>query len=162
MDELLDKDKTKLWSAVLGQIGKGDIVDMARLQLGNDGQIYWSWYGFESRVEWCACFVSWCANKCGYIASGVIPKFAKCQNAVTWFTDRGQWRDKNYTPKTGDLIFFDWEDNGFTGTADHVGIVEKVEGNTVYTIEGNSDDKCAERSYKIGYKELLGYGVPNY
>ena len=59
--------------------GNQAIVEVALTQLGNEGgQPYWSWYGFEGRVEWCACFVSWCANECGYIDTGVIPKFAGC------------------------------------------------------------------------------------
>ena len=65
-------------------------------------------------------------------------------------------------PKEGDIIFFDWQSNGFIGTADHVGIVEKVVGNTVYTIEGNSGDMCRERTYEIGAADILGFGVPMY
>ena len=163
LDELLAEDKAKLWIDVLYEFGSDDIVSVARSQLGNSGgQPYWSWYGFDSRVEWCACFVSWCANECGYIDAGVIPKFAGCQNAVNWFSERGQWHDRSYTPKVGDIIFFDWESGGYTGTADHVGIVEKVVGNTIYTIEGNSDDQCKEQTYEIGYDEILGFGVPAY
>ena len=75
------------------------------------GQPYWSWYGFSSRVEWCACFVSWCANQCGYIEAGVIPKFAGCRNAVNWFQERGQWQDRYYTPNPGDIIFCDSMEN---------------------------------------------------
>ena len=57
--------------------GDGEIVAVALSQLGNvGGQPYWSWYGFESQVDWCACFVSWCANECGYLDAGVIPRFA--------------------------------------------------------------------------------------
>ena len=89
---------------------------------------YWSWYGFSSRVEWCACFVSWCANECGYIETGVIPKYAGCVNGVQWFKDRGQWMDGSAEPAPGMIIFFDWDDeNGQDGLSDHTGIVEKVE-----------------------------------
>ena len=144
-----------------------NIVNVAKSQLGNDGgQPYWSWMGFNSRVEWCACFVSWCANECGYISVGVIPKFAACRNAVVWFQERGLWKDASYTPKKGDLIFFDWDNKSGSGSqdgiADHVGIVEKAADNKIYTIEGNSGDKCAQRSYDIGYYELLGFGIPQY
>ncbi len=165
LSELLSTENASLWGDVLYGISVGcnDIVEVARTQLGNvGGQPYWSWYGFNSRVEWCACFVSWCANECGYIESGVIPKFAGCRNAVNWFQARGQWQDRYYTPNPGDIIFFDWEYNGISGLADHVGIVEKVDGNTVYTIEGNSGDMCAERRYTIGYFEVLGYAQPMY
>ena len=163
--ELLSTENASLWGDVLYgiSVGSNDIVEVARTQLGNvGGQPYWSWYGFNSRVEWCACFVSWCANQCGYIEAGVIPKFAGCRNAVNWFQERGQWQNRYYTPNPGDIIFFDWEYNGISGLADHVGIVEKVDGNTVYTIEGNSGDMCTERHYKIGYYEVLGYAQPMY
>ena len=133
-------------------------------QLSNEGgQPYWSWYGFEGRVEWCACFVSWCANECGYIDSGVIPKFAGCVNGVQWFKDRGRWQDNSFEPSAGQIIFFDWDDeNGQDGVSDHTGIVEKVENGIVYTVEGNSGDTCRQKQYPVGYYEILGYGVPAY
>lgn len=143
--------------------GSGAIVEVAASQIGNvGGQPYWSWYGFGGRVEWCACFVSWCADQCGYIEAGIVPKFALCSDGVTWFQQQGQWQDNTYTPSPGDIIFYDWAKDGQDGNADHVGIVEKVEGSTVYTIEGNSGDSCRQRSYAIGYYEILGYGVPAY
>jgi hypothetical protein len=164
--ELLAEGNRSMWSAVLYGIGTGDgeIVTVALSQLGNvGGQPYWSWYGFGSRVEWCACFVSWCANECGYIDAGVIPKFAGCGNGVQWFKDRGLWQDRNYEPRPGDIIFFDWNDEyGQDGDSDHVGIVEKVEGSVVYTVEGNSGDMCQENQYTVGYYEILGYGTPAY
>ncbi len=140
------------------------IVEVARSQIGNvGGEPYWSWYGFTERVEWCACFVSWCANKCGYIRSGIIPKFSGCINGVDWFKDRGQWIGNSFEPSPGMIIFFDWDDeDGQDGNADHVGIVEKVENGRVYTIEGNTSDSCHQRSYSVGYYQILGYGVPDY
>ena len=140
------------------------IVEVARSQIGNvGGEPYWSWYGFTERVEWCACFVSWCANTCGYISSGIIPKFSGCINGVDWFRDRGQWIGNSFEPSPGMIIFFDWDDeDGQDGNADHVGIVEKVENGRVYTIEGNTSDSCRQRSYPVGYYEILGYGIPAY
>ena len=140
------------------------IVEVARSQIGNmGGEPYWSWYGFTERVEWCACFVSWCANKCGYIDSGIIPKFSGCINGVDWFKDRGQWIGNSFEPSPGMIIFFDWNDeDGQDGKADHVGIVEKVENGRVYTIEGNTSDSCRQRSYPVGYYQILGYGIPVY
>ena len=136
------------------------IVEVALTQIGNEGgQPYWSWYGFDSRVEWCACFVSWCADQCGYIDSGLIPKFAGCIDGANWFKSNNRWNDRNYEPKAGDIIFFDWEGDG---TTDHVGIVEKCENGTVYTVEGNSGDSVCQNSYPVGYYEILGYGVPAY
>lgn len=140
--------------------GNQAIVEVALTQLGNEGgQPYWSWYGFNGRVEWCACFVSWCADQCGYLDSGIIPKFSLCSDGVDWFKGNGQWQDKNYEPSAGTIIFFDW--NG-DGTIDHVGIVEKCENGVVYTVEGNSGDACRQNSYPVGYYEILGYGCPNY
>ena len=122
-----------------------------------------SWYGFDSRVEWCACFVSWCANECGYIDAGVIPKFAACASqGVPWFKERGLWQDNSYEPRPGDIIFFDWDDGGQDGSSDHVGIVEKVENGRVYTVEGNSGDSVRQNSYPVGYYEIYGYGTPAY
>ena len=94
LNELLSEDNKSLWAAVLYGISTSDtqIVSVALSQIGEvGGQPYWSWYGFGSRVEWCACFVSWCANECGYIDDGIIPKYAGCVNGVDWFKDRGQW-----------------------------------------------------------------------
>ena len=140
--------------------GNQAIVEVALTQLGNEGgQPYWSWYGFEGRVEWCACFVSWCANECGYIDTGVIPKFAGCVLGSQWFKDRGQWQDGSFEPSAGHIIFFDWEGDGET---DHVGIVECVENGTVYTVEGNSGDTCRQNSYAIGSSGIYGYGIPAY
>ena len=166
MLKLLVPENASLWSAVLYGIGVSDdqIVAVAMSQIGNvGGEPYWSWYGFESRVEWCACFVSWCANECGYIDAGVIPKFASCANGVSWFQQRGQWADNTAEPTPGMIIFFDWDDeSGQDGQPDHVGIVARVENGMVYTIEGNSGDACKEKSYSLAYYEILGYGIPAY
>ena len=167
LSELLSNDYRELWNLVLYGIGtgSGEIVAVALSQVGNiGGQPYWSWYGFTYRVEWCAIFVSWCANECGYIDAGVIPKFASCVLGSRWFKDRGLWQDKSYTPNPGDIIFFDWDKpGGFSGpqdgVPDHVGIVERVENGRVYTIEGNSGDKCRQNSYPLGYYEIYGYGM---
>ena len=139
--------------------GSQAIVQVALTQEGNGGDTYWSWYGFAQREEWCACFVSWCADQCGYIEAGVIPKFSLCSAGMEWFESRGQFMDGSYVPASGDLVFFDW---GNDGSIDHVGIVESVVDGTVYTVEGNSGDKVARRSYPIGYGQIVGYGVPAY
>ena len=140
--------------------GDGEIVTIALSQVGNvGGEPYWSWYGFGSRMEWCAYFVSWCADQCGYIEAEVIPKFAGCVQGSQWFKDRGQWQDRNFEPSAGQIIFFDWEGDGVT---DHVGIVECVENGTVYTVEGNSGDACRQNSYSIGSSVIYGYGCPAY
>ena len=143
--------------------GNQAIVEIALTQLGNEGgQPYWSWYGFEGRVEWCACFVSWCADQCGYLESGIVPKFSLCSDGVNWFNSNGQWQGKDYEPKAGDIIFFDWSNDGQDGDADHVGIVEKCENGVVYTVEGNSGDACKIKSYPLNSQYIHGYGLMNW
>ena len=168
LEELLNVDNS-MWLAVLyGIYGSDDmIVQVALSQIGNvGGEPYWSWYGFGSRVEWCACFVSWCADQCGYIENGIIPKYAGCVNGVNWFKQRNQWADNSIEPTPGMIIFFDWDNKGSSGPqdglSDHTGIVERVENGIVYTVEGNTSDSCAERHYSVGYYEILGYGIPAY
>ena len=135
------------------------IVEVAASQIGNvGGEPYWSWYGFTERVEWCACFVSWCANKCGYLDT-FIPKFAGCSTGVQWFKARNQWADRTTTPEPGMIVFFDWDRDG---VPDHTGIVEKIENGYVYTIEGNTSDSVRERSYALGHSGILGYGNPDF
>ena len=140
--------------------GNQAIVEVALTQLGNEGgQPYWSWYGFDGRVEWCACFVSWCADQCGYLDSGIVPKFAGCVDGANWFKGNGQWQDRNYEPTAGTIIFFEWENDGET---DHVGLVEKCENGVVYTVEGNSGDACRQNQYSVGSSSIYGYGIPAY
>ncbi len=138
-------------------IGNQMIVAVAESQIGNvGGEPYWRWYGFDNRVEWCACFVSWCADQCGYIDSGLVPKFSLCSDGAKWFQNQGRFLDGSSVPVAGSIIFFDWGDDG---SVNHVGIVKKVEKGTVYTIEGNSGNRCRERSYVIGDSRIYGYGV---
>jgi len=137
--------------------GNQNTVNIAKEQVGNvGGQPYWSWYGFNSRVEWCACFVSWCLNQSGYSE----PKFAACNSqGVPWFRDHGQWANGNYKDLApGDVIFFDWEGDG---SADHVGIVIGTDGERVYTVEGNSGDSCRIRDYDLNSTVIMGYGLMN-
>lgn len=137
--------------------GNGQIVSVALTQLGNEGgQKFWSWYGFDSHVAWCACFASWCGDQAGLIESGKMPKFSLCDDGIAWFQSKGKWKSRGYSPAPGTLIFFDW--NG-DGTSDHVGIVEKTEGSTVYTVEGNSSDAVNKRSYDINNGTIMGYGI---
>ena len=166
LEELLNVDNS-MWLAVLyGIYGSDDmIVQVALSQIGNvGGEPYWSWYGFGSRVEWCACFVSWCADQCGYIETGVCPKYAGCVNGVAWFKEHNQWVDGSETPSPGMIIFYDWDSpNGSSGPqdglSDHTGIVERVENGIVYTVEGNSGDSCRQCQRAVGNYEILGYGV---
>ena len=163
VDDLLDEKFSTMWSSVIygTSVGNTDIVQIALTQVGNvGGQPYWTWYGFNSRVEWCAIFVSWVSNEAGYIEKGIIPKFSSCLNGVNWFKVMGQWKNKDYVPKSGDIIFFDWE---VDGNVNHVGIVEKVENNVIYTIEGNStNDTCRRKQYQSNSNIIFGFGTPAY
>lgn len=159
--ELLSEEYDGLWNELLYGIagGSGDLVAVALSQVGQvGGEPYWSWYGFGSRVEWCACFVSWCADQCGLLDSGAVPKFAGVGTGVQWFQSRGQWLDGPATPEPGMIIFFQWYGSDSL-IADHVGIVERVENGRIYTIEGNSDNMVRQNSYPVGYGEILGYGA---
>lgn len=138
--------------------GNPELVELAKRQVGNvGGQPYWSWYGFNSRVEWCACFVSWCYGQMGLSE----PRFAACQSqGIPWFQSHGQWGARGYDNLApGDAIFFDWD---LDGRADHVGIVIGTDGSRVYTVEGNSGDTCKIRSYDVNYECIKGYGLMNW
>lgn len=159
VNELLKDEYAALWSSTIygTSIGSSDMVTVALSQLGNvGGQPYWSWYGFESRVEWCATFVSWVANEVGYIDSGVVPKFAGVNQGVSWFQLRSRYKDSNYIPKSGDIIFYDWDGDN---DPDHVGIVEKVENSKIYTVEGNMSDKVQNLNYDINSDDVFGFGL---
>ena len=138
--------------------GNPQLVELAKGQVGNvGGAPYWSWYGFDSRVAWCACFVSWCYGQAGLSE----PRFAACQSqGVPWFTSHGQWGARGYKNiAPGDAIFFDWD---LDGSADHVGLVIGTDGNRVYTVEGNSGDACKIKSYPLDYACIKGYGLMNW
>lgn len=163
-----DEMKAKLQTKVYGDpeyvshvlryyhIGNGNIIMVAKSQVGNvGGKKYWQWYGFKSRVEWCACFVSYCASESGDLDK-MIPKFAGVSEGMTWFKKHNKWKGKNYTPSAGDIIFFDWDSDN---DPDHVGIVEKAENGRVYTIEGNSSNEVKVNSYSQNYKYIFGYGI---
>lgn len=138
--------------------GNSNIIEIARKEIGNKGgEKYWRWYGFNQRENWCAIFVSWCANKSGII-NNTIPKFSLCTDGVKWYKDHNKWENKSYIPQTGDIIFFDWNGDGHV---QHVGIVEKEENGKVYTIEGNSNDEVRNKSYSLNNKSIYGYGSVN-
>ena len=138
--------------------GNQELMELAKQQVGNvGGYPYWSWYGFNSRVEWCACFVSWCYNQAGKSE----PRFAGCEwQGVPWFQSRGQWGARGYENiAPGDAIFFDWD---LDGVADHVGLVLGRDESRVYTVEGNSGDACKIKSYDLNYQCIKGYGLMNW
>lgn len=143
-----------------GLFGNGQLVTIAKSQLGNEGgEKFWSWWGFTERQEWCACFVSWCADQAGLIQKEVVPKFSVCTDGVAWFQAKGKWQSGGSVPTPGTIIFFDWDHDG---ASDHVGIVESCDGTTVHTIEGNSGDAVKQNNYTVNSQSILGYGLVAY
>ena len=136
---------------------KPAIVAIAEDEVGNEGgKKFWKWYGFEERVEWCAIFVSWCAEQCGYLDAEIMPKFSAVDDGAECFKEKKQWASNDYIPKAGDIVFFDWESDG---TLDHVGIVKSIDDEYIYTIEGNSGDICRELHYQYRDMQIYGYGI---
>lgn len=143
------------------------LVQAAYKEIGNvGGEKFWSWYGFSSYQPWCACFVSWCADQCGFIESGIIPKFSAVSYGASWFINRGQWLWGYEVPAPGMIVFFDFTNADLAdirdGMTDHVGIVKNVQDGYVYCIEGNYRNTCTETKYEIGHFNILGYGTPDY
>lgn len=136
------------------------MVETARSQLGQEGgKPYWTWYGYSYRIEWCACFVSWCADQNGLL-NNTIPRSISCGASINWFKQHNAYTsNKNYVPQIGDIIFYDW---GPDGEQDHVGIVESINGDHFTVIEGNQDDKVGRRYVEVGDKEIFGFGLPKY
>ena len=143
-----------------GLFGNGQLVTIAKSQLGNEGgEKFWSWWGFTERQEWCACFVSWCADQAGLIQKEAVPKFSVCTDGVALFQAKRKWQGGGSVPTPGSLIFFDWNQDG---ASDHVGIVESCDGTTVHTIEGNSGDAVKQNNYTVNSQSILGYGLVAY
>ena len=150
-------------AAVLGSDDDSEVnsnnalVAIAQSQIGNEGgETYWRWYGFEDHVDWCAIFVSWCADQAGMLETDSLPKYAVCDEGIRWFIRNGKWYSRRIEPKAGMIIFFDWDDDG---VSEHTGIVEKCEDGLIYTIEGNSHDVCKRKWYAAGDKTIMGYGA---
>ncbi len=167
---LLSPEFEEMWEKLLAGIvmdvgaSSDSIAEIALSQVGNvGGEIYQKWYGFDFWVDWCAIFASWCADQCGYIDSGVCPKFAGVNSeGIPWFQSRGLWKDRAYVPKIGDYIFIDWE---LDGEADHVEIVVDVVGYTVHTVGGNrggGEGECITDTFYVGSNYIYGYGTPRY
>lgn len=141
--------------------GRGtQIVEVALSQEGNDGSVYWNYtmgseYIDGTMTPWCACFVSWCANECGYLDSGLFPKSGSVSRYKSFFESMGLYHDaQDYIPKTGDLIIF--------ARNEHIGIVQYVESGRVITIEGNASNAVHTRSYSLGNENISGYCTPEY
>jgi hypothetical protein len=121
-------------------------------------------YKVKYTDEWCSTFVSAVAIKCN--ATHLIPTECGCEKHTQLFKKIGAWvENENRTPNAGDIIFYDWNDNGKgddLGAADHIGIVEKVSGKTITVIEGNYNEAVKRRTIKVNARYIRGYGVPKY
>lgn len=142
------------------KIIRDNIIKTAKEQVGNTGEKYWTWYGYNRYVHWCCVFVSWVANQ-NNVLETAVPKFIWVKKGVDWYRERGLLKfPKEYTPKEADIIFFDWNNNG---VIDHVGFVEKVENGYVYTIEGNVEYTWVKnKKYKLNSSYIYAYGTPKY
>lgn len=121
-------------------------------------------YKVKYTDEWCSTFVSAVSIKLGY--TDIIPTECGCGKHIELFKKLGSWvENENRTPKPGDIIFYDWDDNGSgdnKGGSDHVGIVEKVSNGVITVIEGNKHEAVARREIKVNGRYIRGYGVPKY
>lgn len=154
---------------------KSKVISIAENEVGYEGTSsyskYGEWYGYQG--GWCTTFVLWCFNKAGNalnvkLYGNIVPSGGNCNSMISWFKNKGRYhtRSSNYTPKKGDLVFFDWSGNG---SAQHVGIVTSVSGSTVYTVEGNCSGKVKDRKYTTSGSKpynnisaIMGYGAPNW
>lgn len=121
-------------------------------------------YAVRYTDAWCATFVSAVAIKCGL--TSIIPTECGCGQMIALLKTLGEWvEDDRRTPNAGDIIFYDWDDNGTgdnTGWPDHVGIVESVSGKTITVIEGNISNSVGRRKLAVNGRYIRGYGVPKY
>lgn len=142
-------------SAIVDVTEDKPLIDTAMSQLGNKGgEPFWTWFGFGTRVEWCAIFVSWCEEQCGFIKNDKAPSFAMVADGANWFKRHDQWLGDEEAPASGDLVFFDWDQDG---ELDHVGIVTSVVNDLLFTVEGNSSDRCRQKRYSLSDPVINGY-----
>ena len=146
-----DKEMKKFTSVVDDK----PLINTAMSQLGNQGgEPFWTWFGFSSHVDWCAIFVSWCEDQCGFIKNDMAPSFAMVADGANWFRRHDQWLGEEEAPASGDLVFFDWDQDG---ELDHVGIVTAVVNDLLFTVEGNSSDRCRQKRYSLANPVIAGY-----
>ena len=143
-----------------------DLVEVARTQVGyhegtNNYTKYNVWFGslndYGYNYAWCQTFVAWCANQAG-IPTSMIPRVSGTVSGMDFFKKNGTWKDAGITPEKGDIIYL----HSKSSSGYHVGIVADVSGGQISTIEGNSSDQVAERSYSVGSSTIVGYGCPEY
>lgn len=113
---------------------------------------------------WCATFASAVFIKAGL--TDIAPTECSCSRLIQLYKDKGRWKESDsYIPRAGDLIMYDWNDNGAgdnTGAPEHVGIVAVVSGNTIKVIEGNYSNSVKYRSITVNGRYIRGYCLPDY
>lgn len=162
------------YAASVGEM-QNEVLDVANDEVGYKGTSsyckYGEWYGYQG--GWCTTFVLWCFNKAGEnlgvaMYKNIVPSGGNCNSMISWYKNRDRYytTSSGYTPKRGDLIFFDWSGNG---SSQHVGLVDYIDGSTVYTVEGNCSGKVKARKYTTtgskpynNVSAIMGYGVPDY
>lgn len=136
------------------EIAKGELSKGFKETNSNNITPYGEWYGMNGE-PWCAMFVSWCAYNAG-ILNNIVPKYAYCPYGVNWYKEHNKYASNsaNYIPKPGDTIMFQTN-----GVIDHTGIIIDFSNNIITTIEGNSSDMVAQRSYPKENSRIHGYGI---
>lgn len=158
-------DEIQINYSAYGTYGTSALATIARREVEEGshygGQKYWSWYGFSSRVEWCACFVSYCMNKCGLLTEKPGEGHKDACAGLGWYKERGHFLPGSATPAPGMLINFGADQH-------HIGIVIDVRDGKVYTAEGNTYDSRTGRNdssgfheYPIGSPRIHGYATFN-
>ncbi len=118
----------------------------------------------QATWPWCAAFVSAVSLQCGL--RDIMPTECGCPGMVRLYQEIGRWvEDDANTPSPGDVIFYDWQDNGVgdnVGQPDHVGIVTACDGQTMTIIEGNCDNAVKTRTLAVNARFIRGFGCPDY
>ena len=174
-DAQADLESASVWEQTIPQTLSGqwraDVVAVAESQLGYAASTrnyivdeaggmhgytrYGAWYG-SPYGEWCAMFASFCLHYAG-VAQADVPYAAGCAYWTERLTDAGLYRDAGgYTPKTGDLVFFDTDGDG---ASDHVGIVTELRGETMETVEGNVGGEVVEKRHELTDEDVFGFGA---
>ena len=162
VDETLSDQANKIVEIAKGEIGvKEKKYNNVKYNTWYFGHEVRDRYAGSTSYAWCAVFLGWCADQAG-IDLDTIPLTRGTAAMQRFFREQSRYTaySKNYTPKVGDIIFFDWA--GKRGSVDHVGIVVSVENGIITTVEGNYADQVSRNTYALNSKYIAGYGSPNY
>ena len=163
--KLSEKEKAARFAFLQTLAGQYD--SRGEIKGKSDYRYFSEWYirsykdnpGWNQYTPWCGCFLSWAADQQKASINGDPPSFADVDEGMEKFKDSRMWRERSATPIPGDYVFFDWDGDS---DPDHVGAVLCVEGNFLYTIEGNSGGRVAVQRYPLSDSRIVGYGVLNW